>query len=316
MDLLTYLPATLQRPTTTISRISAGLSGAGVYRVDAAGQTLVLKVTSADVPIADWSRTLHVLRLASEAGLAPRIIHADETRRAVLSEFVVDRSFAALYGDPRTHDAALALLGKTLRGVHNIPVSEDMTVADPRSVLVSTWSRLETDVAVPRFVGDAVARALADAPLLRGKVVLSHNDVNPSNLVHDGADLLLLDWDATAPNDPYYDLAAIAVFLRMDDETCRRLIAAHDEAPSDRLPPSFDYWRQLVAVLCGTTFLRLAHRSGHPGAPGGETLDSVPALGDLYQRLRAGTLTLATAEGLWDFGLALVKVGAERGIRD
>ena len=142
MDLLTYLPAALQRPTTTISRISAGLSGAGVYRVDAAGQTLVLKVTSADVPIADWSRTLHVLRLASEAGLAPRIIHADETRRAVLSEFVVDRSFAALYGDPRTHDAALALLGKTLRGVHNIPVSEDMTVADPRSVLVSTWSRL------------------------------------------------------------------------------------------------------------------------------------------------------------------------------
>ena len=39
------LPPDLQGPATTITKIAAGLSGAGVYRVDAAGQAYVLKVS-------------------------------------------------------------------------------------------------------------------------------------------------------------------------------------------------------------------------------------------------------------------------------
>jgi hypothetical protein len=43
-----------------------------------------------------------------------------------------------------------------------------------------------------------------------------------------GENLLLLDWDTAAPNDPYYDLAALSVFLRMDEATCeeRRCMSA------------------------------------------------------------------------------------------
>ena len=43
-----------------------------------------------------------------------------------------------------------------------------------------------------------------------------------------GARVLLLDWDNAGANDPFNDLAAVAVFLRMDDATCAQLIAAHD----------------------------------------------------------------------------------------
>ena len=40
------LPTELRGPATSITRIAAGLSGAGVYRVDAAGQMFVLKTAS------------------------------------------------------------------------------------------------------------------------------------------------------------------------------------------------------------------------------------------------------------------------------
>jgi aminoglycoside phosphotransferase (APT) family kinase protein len=308
VNLEACLPADLRGPTTTITRIAAGLSGAGVYRVEAAGQTLVLKISGEGEPLADWRRGLHIRQLAAAAGLAPRVVHADEARRAVVSAFVVDRSFPALYGDPRTREAALAQLGRTLRRVHELPLPPDADAKDPRELLAAVWSGLAGSFAVPSFVGDAVGRVLAEeVPAGERALVLSHNDVNPTNLLYDGESLLLLDWETAGPNDPFYDLAAIAVFLLMDDETCKRLLAAYDGAPVSTLPARFAYSRRLVAALCGAVFLRLSRQSGHAGATDGETLDSTLSLGELYQRMQAGSLSPATGEGQWCFGLALVK---------
>jgi hypothetical protein len=56
--------------------------------------------------------------------------------------------------------------------------------------------------------------------------------------------------------------------------------------------------------------LNLARQSGHAGATGAETLDSVPSLADFYQRVRTGSLSVATGEGQWWFGLALMRESA------
>jgi len=84
---------------------------------------------------------------------------------------------------------------------------------------------------VPAWLGDAVRRALDEPPPPPDRApVLSHNDVTPSSLVYDGERLLFLDWDSVGANDPFYDLAAVAVFLRMDDASSAQLIASHDQA--------------------------------------------------------------------------------------
>lgn len=311
MTLEACLPAALRGPATTITRIAAGLSGAGVYRVEAAGEAFVLKIVGEDEPLARWRRALSIQRLAANAGLAPRIFHEDEARRAVVSAFVADRSFPAFYRDPQRHEAALALLGRMVRRVHELPPPGEAEPADPRRFLADTWAGL-AGLALPSFAGDAVERVLEEeeAPARERARVLSHNDVNPTNLVYDGEKLLLLDWQTAGPNDPFYDLAAVSVFFRMDEETCRKLLAAYDGAPVRELPAGWTYQRRLVAALCGATFLGLARQSGHAGATGEETLDTTLSLGEFYGRLQTGALSLATAEGQWAFGLALVKAGA------
>jgi aminoglycoside phosphotransferase (APT) family kinase protein len=304
------LPPDLRGPSTTLTKVSAGLSGAAVYRVDSGERTVVLKLTGANVAVEQWRNTLHILQMASSAGLAPRIIHVDEDRRAIVSEFVIDRSFPMFYRDPRTHAAAVTSLGRMLRRVHEIPLPPNAIPKDARTFLRETWSSLEQSVVAPAFVADAVTRLLDEEPPAAGRdVVLSHNDVNPTNLVYDGANLLLLDWDTAGPNEPFYDLAAIALFLRMDETTCRTLLAAHDDEPTSGVPARFAYDRRLAGVLCCAVFLRLAHAKGHPGASGGETLESTPTLGEVYQRLMAGAVNLTSAEGQWAFGLALLKAG-------
>jgi aminoglycoside phosphotransferase (APT) family kinase protein len=130
--------------------------------------------------------------------------------------------------------------------------------------------------------------------------------VNPSNLVYDGERLLLLDWDIATTNDPFYDLAAVSVFLRMDEATSCALLAAYDRAPVSSLPAGFAYHRRLVATFCGTIFLHLARQAGYPG-DADAALETTATLFDCYQRMRAGALDVRSADGQWAFGLALLK---------
>jgi aminoglycoside phosphotransferase (APT) family kinase protein len=309
------LPADLRASVTAITPITAtSFSSAGVYRVEAAGEMFVLKISDESKPLDAWRRRLQIVRLAADAGLAPPVIHVDEERRAVVTPFVVDRSFPALYLDPRTHQEALSQLGRTIRRIHDLPLSSGADSMEPRDALATIWSDFTGDFLLPPFVVEAVGSVLAEEPPECERApVLSHNDLHPANLLYDGENLLFVDWDSAGANDPFYDLAAISLFLLMDEETSRRLLAAYDDMPASALPARFAYYRRLVGVFCGVTFLRLARRNGHAGAKGGETAESTTSLAGLYQQMRSGSLNLATAEGLWSFGLALVKEGVRYG---
>lgn len=305
MTLDACLPDHLRGSTTSITRIAAGLSGAGVYRVEAAGQTYVLKVAGEDAPIEAWRQRLEIQQRASDAGVAPHVIHHDEAHRAVVSEHVNDRGFAARLFDPQTRDATIRQLGETIRRIHALPLPASAAWRDPRDQIAPVWAGL-AGFAVPAFARTMIDQVLAETPPASERApVTSHNDVNPSNVVFDGERLLLLDWDASGPNDPFFDLAAIAMFLRMDDPTAAALIAAYDGAPPAELPARFRYARRLVAAMCATLFLHLARRAGHAG--GEVRAEEAPTLLDVHGRMRAGALVPGSADGAWAFALALVR---------
>jgi len=302
------LPEDFRGPGTTFSRIAAGMSGAGVYRVEALGHPFVLKISSESEPFEHWRRKVQLRQLAASAGIAPRVVHVDEARRAVTSAFVADRSFLAWLSNPATRDAAIVRLAQTLRRLHGLPQPEGAPWQEPREFLRALWAPLWAGFALPPFVGEVVGRMLEETPPARERpLVLSHNDVNPTNLIFDGEHLLLLDWEQSGTNDPFYDLGAAAMFFRFDDATCLRLLSAYDGEAVTSLPPRFVYSRRLVSVLSAAAMLQVARQGAHAGATGRETLESTPTLADFYQRLRAGAVSPATADGQWQFALALIK---------
>jgi Ser/Thr protein kinase RdoA (MazF antagonist) len=291
-----------------ITRIAAGMSGAGVYLVDAGDEQFVLKITPADEPMEAWRTRIEVQRSAAAAGIAPSVVHIDEAQRAVLSARIVDRSFVAHLRHPDTSDAAILALGRMLRKRRDLPIPAGMELADPVRALQAIWRTLPPEFARPTFVRDAVDALVGEpAPASTDAVVMSHNDVNPTNLVFDGARVLLIDWQTAAPNDALYDLATIALFVRLDEAACRQLVAAHNDAPVDELPEGFRYFRRCAAVLSGVAALSAARLRGHTG--GEIARDATPSLGEVYQQLRSGTLDLGSLSGQWTFGLALVKEG-------
>jgi aminoglycoside phosphotransferase (APT) family kinase protein len=296
------LPAHLRGPETTITKMAMGFSGAGVYRVEAGGQAFVLKITDQAAPIDAWRRALRIQELAANASITPQIVHVDEERRAIVTAFVVDKALASILYNPPTRDMALDLAAGTLKRLHHIP-APDSEYRDPLKLLSTTVAPMATDGGVPPFAREAIQRLLTETPPpLDRAMVLSHNDVNPTNLRYDGERMLLLDWDVAALNDPRYDLATLAMFFRMDDSACRRLLAAYDGESPAVLPERFVYNRRLVAVLCGALFLGT-------GTEGAETLEDTPSLGEIYRRMMSGALKVSAPEGRRAFGLALIKEG-------
>ncbi len=305
MTLEACLPDHLRGPTTSITKIAAGLSGAGVYRVEAPARVFVLKIGNESEPIEAWRQSLEIQRRAGDAGVAPRVIHYDEARRAVVSDHVENRGFLPRLFDPETRDGAIRQLGETIRRVHSLPLPGDARRRDPRDLIAPMRTGLAA-FTIPGFVRTTIDEVLAEAPPPRERaLVTSHNDVNPSNLTFDGERLFLLDWDTAGPNDPFHDLATIAMFLRMDDRAASALIAAYDDAPPAALPEGFVYARRFVAALCATIFFHLARQAGHAG--GDVPVDEAPTLLEVYGLMRNGALAPNTADGAWAFGLGLVR---------
>jgi aminoglycoside phosphotransferase (APT) family kinase protein len=250
-----------------------------------------------------------VQQSAAVAGIAPQVFHVDENRRAVLSALIVDRSLPAHLGNPATRAAAIQALGHMLRSRRDVPVPPGMEPVDAVRALRGMWDTVPSDHALPAFVRDAVDAVRAEpSPSDARPLLMSHNDVNPTNLAFDGERVMLLDWQTAAPNHPLYDLAAIAMFLRFDDATCRQVIAAHDDASVDALPESFLHCRRVAAVRSGVAALKAATSRGHAG--GDVPRDATPTLGELYLQMRSGAFDLGSVGGQWAFGLALVKEGA------
>jgi len=295
------LPATLIGELTSIEPIRGGLSGAGVYAVSASRGEYVLRVQDSDS--AEWSQYRRILDRVSAAAVAPAIVHVDDVARAVLFVRIDGVPLPVVLRDAR-RDAAIADVVDRLRTVHTIN-PEGITERDPLVYARGVWEQQRQRSDFPRWAVDVAAmferieRVLMADP----RRVVSHNDVNPGNVLWDGTRSWLVDWDAAGLGHPYYDLAAFVTFLAVDAEQGYSLLARQEEAPlDDDALATFNALRQVVALAIVYSFL-----SGAPDITGrAPTRADAPTLGDCRAAMRRGELDLMTVEGRATYGLAML----------
>jgi aminoglycoside phosphotransferase (APT) family kinase protein len=209
---------------------------------------------------------------------------------------------------PDQRARALASVVDRLKAVHALDPS-GLAVSDPLGHARESWQRNRARPGFPAWAEDlggsfdGIAATLAQD----SRQAFSHNDVNPMNVIWDGEKTWLLDWDVAGIGHPLYDLATVAMFLRLDDAAALELCSRHDGEPFDaRGRATFRALRRLVAHLCGLTFLGMADDLRTVAAP---TRGDAPSLADCYAAMRAGQLDLRDARGRATFGLALLAEG-------
>ncbi len=251
------------RPVQSLAPLGGGLSSALVYRAVVDGQAcLVRAVTHVDA-FSDPARHIACLRVAADAGLAPRVLHADTAATIVVTAFIEAQPFAA---SQRPRPALLADLADAVRRLQATPpfppLVDYIDGIDDFVAELRTWHGLPP-AALPVFDRyGAIGRAY---PRIPEDQVSSHNDLNPGNLIWNGAKLWIVDWEAAFRNDRYVDPAHICNYYAQTPREEAAFLAAWLGAPPSAVQQARLKLMRLVArMFYATMFLRLA-RAEQPG---------------------------------------------------
>ena len=104
-----------------IEPISTGASGADVYAVTTTRGEFVLRISGDRLGV-HWTQHLRIMRRAAERGVAPAIVHVDESAHAIVSLRVQGLPFAAALMNPAQRDAAIGSIVTQLRTLHALDI--------------------------------------------------------------------------------------------------------------------------------------------------------------------------------------------------
>jgi aminoglycoside phosphotransferase (APT) family kinase protein len=303
-DLAGCLPAGQFGEIISLQEMASGLSGAVVRTVTTTSGRYVLRVYPGDSE--SWDRTLAIHRVVAGRGIAPSLLHVDQERRCTVSQWINDASFVAAMGRPASREAALTSLVAALSTLHSLPVparGESSTLQFAREI----WDSQSRRAGFPAWALALATRLQAvEAHLAQDdRSVLSHGDLNPSNILWDGARVWLIDWDGAGPAHPYLDLAGLSNFLGLPDEAAMALIAMQEQArPGEGEGETFRACRDLARITYGCVFLRL-----NPDLTCAtfKSAASTATLPECFAGLVEGHLSLANADGQAAVGAAFFK---------
>lgn len=187
-------------PSIQISELSGGSVNRS-YKVSTPVGRFVLRVSRGPDAwlTADRSVERELHRIASEAGIAPRIVQADD--RWLVTEYVEGLLWRELdFGNPER----LIRLGETLRRLHELPAPEC-----GRFDLLRTLAGYAEHAGVESGYLDYAAAACDISGAAERRLAILHHDLHGSNLIEGPRGLVLIDWECAAVSDPLLDVACI-----------------------------------------------------------------------------------------------------------
>lgn len=282
--------------------LSGGLSGALIFRIRVGGIAYLLRIEGARDVFRDPGRWYRCMAIAAGALLAPRVRYASADDGVAIMEFIQERSLSLDY--PGTRTDLLVEMGQTLRALHAAPPFPPLVdYLDGMDALIARFQdfgMLAPHASAELFDLYAQLRAAYRTPA--ADMVSSHNDLNPRNILYDGARLWLVDWESSFLADRYVDLATLANVFASDAAEEDVLLRTYLGAAPDVVQAARLYLMRQVNHL----FYAMIFLNGVGDEQPSERLDGREArsLGQIHQALGTGDFALESREGRIEYGLS------------
>jgi aminoglycoside phosphotransferase (APT) family kinase protein len=233
------------------------------------------------------------MRIAAQAGIAPRLHYVDETTRIAVMDFVQQQPLLSYPGGPR---ALAQALGDMLGRVQATPPFPRFV--EYPDIVARLWAHVCRTGLFASGVLDAPTEHLAriretcawDSANSRS----SHNDPLPPNVLFDGNRLWLIDWESAYRNDPLVDVAIMLDSFATSPELESVLLQAWlGRAADDVLHGRLAQVRALTRLYYAGVLLS-ASATAPRAAP--DTELAAATLAGFREAIRNGRLKPGTAE--------------------
>ncbi len=279
-------------PIGAITPIAGGATSAPVFRVEAGGRRYLLRMEGQPSPLRNPHQYLS-MRIAAEAGIAPRIHYVDETARVAVIDFIEHQPLETYPGGPLALAQALGMLLARVQATPvfpafvNYPDIVTRLFAHVRRTGVFAAGTLDAHVERLERLSKAYDAGAT-------KLVSSHNDPVPNNILFDGKRLWLIDWESAYRNDPLVDVAIVLDGLARSPELEGALLQAWlGRAPDEALFARLGLVRALTRLYYAGVLLSASAAASWVT---GDMDLSAPSAAEFQQAIRAGRLKPGTPE--------------------
>jgi aminoglycoside phosphotransferase (APT) family kinase protein len=273
-------------PIGAITSVAGGASSASVFAVEVGGRRYLLRVEGQPSPLRNPHQYIS-MRIAAEAGIAPEIRYVDAVARVAVIDFIEQQPLKRYPGGP---PALARALGELLSRLQATPVFPSF-VNYPDIVArlfahVRRTGLFATGLLDPYFERLERLSAIYDAGTTR--LVSSHNDPVPNNILFDGKRLWMIDWESAYRNDPLVDVAIVLDGLARAPELQEILLRAWlGREPDEALRVRLELVRAFTRLYyAGVLFS--ASAAATRGPP--DTDLSAPSIPEFEEAIREGRL--------------------------
>ena len=275
-----------------IRPVGGGASGAFPFRVHVRGQRYLVRVEGPASPLRN-PHQYHSMRIAAEAGIAPRLHHVDEAARVAVMDFIDEQPVSAFPGGVPALAKAIGELLARVRATTPFP----RFVQYP-DMVGRLWSWV---CGTGLFAPGVLDRCNDHLQLICERYrwdaahsVSSHNDPVPRNILFDGRRLWLIDWESAYRNDALVDVAIVLDSFALPPDLEAVLLRpwlGHE--PDDAVVARLPLVRALTRLYYAGVFLSASAAALGPIA---ETSISAPSLSAYTRAVRVGDLDADTPE--------------------
>ena len=218
-------------PVDAIEPVSAGISAGTILRVESRGRCYLLRVEGPRSPLR-YPHQYESMRIAAEAGIAPRVHYIDEANGVAVMDFVAERP---LQSYPGGRVALAQALGALLHRLNGTPVFPSF-IGYPE-IVARLFAHVRRTGLFATGVLDRHAEYLehirTEYDWDAGRSVSCHNDLYARNILFDSNRLWLVDWESAYPNDPLIDVAILLDNVATSPEQKNALLGAWLGCPAD-----------------------------------------------------------------------------------
>ncbi|MDR3646299.1 MAG: phosphotransferase [Candidatus Babeliales bacterium] len=291
-----YIPGNV-----TASVLKGGLSDSKIFRVTSESKNYVVRFLI-NKTLDERKIEIEALKRVSSSGYGPYIYYADIDKGVVIMEFLQNQNISE---ELRNSESLYILLANLLKNIHachktnltdnNTKVFDDIykDIQDLNNVS-NQHIPLEKLLTITQIIQQAVTNHLTTA--------LCHNDLNPNNILFLGNQFKAIDYEHAAQNEPYYDVATVAVFycFRTSDE--HLLLTRYlDKEPSAQAMSKLYLIEQLVWINYALAFLKMV-----PNILKQYQAVQVPSYWEIMEGIAEGKINLEDPENKLKYAKVLI----------
>lgn len=208
-------------------RVKGGLSNHN-FIIYLDGQAYFLKMPGqpSDITGNDIEREMLNTKTASDLGIAPKIIYYSRTHNAILSQYIHGNG---QYPNTHSHEVMASLMLK-VRKLHDSQQEFQLRITPYEFLdrIYDTAKRIPADL--PDVIDNEILPFICQMKQhqLTLPLVPCHMDLHHKNIIDDGQDFWIIDWEYSASCDPYFDLALLSSTDNFTDEEMKQLLILYN----------------------------------------------------------------------------------------